>query len=76
MNPTEVSGGHESIKIMNNNDSKLKIYFRRTIRVPDSKKEYDLPSDCGRFPIYEVTRSKAPLLSNEKGSLYILMYRG
>jgi len=60
-NPIELSSSYESIQIMNGTDSELKTYLRRAIRVPDDKKEYDLPPDCRPFPIYEIARSRSIL---------------
>lgn len=55
----------------------LDISLRRTIRVPDNKRTYELPPDLGEFPIYNVRdySSKLPPSLVKKGGLFIPIYR-
>lgn len=54
----------------------LDISFRRTIRVPDNNKSYDLPPDCGAFPLYSVDqfKDKLPTAMVAKGGLFLPIY--
>ena len=56
---------------------KLKISFQRTVKVPDTKKIYDLPPTLGTFPLYEVKDHafKLPKEMAEKGGILMPMYR-
>jgi hypothetical protein len=50
-------GTYETIRISRStygSEQNLEISLRRTIRVPDNGKHYDLPPDLGAFPIYNI----------------------
>ncbi|TGO50746.1 hypothetical protein BCON_0177g00230 [Botryotinia convoluta] len=47
-------GGFQTIAINNNSGGKMEISFQRTIRVPDDGKNYQLPPDLGKFPIFSI----------------------
>ncbi len=55
----------------------LKISFQRTIRVPDSDHNSELPPDMGIFPLYSVAKYKNNLPADMalKGGLFLPMYR-
>jgi hypothetical protein len=55
----------------------LEISLRRTIRVPDNGKPYELPPDMGGFPLYSVNKYKSRLPAEiaNKGGVFIPIYR-
>lgn len=55
----------------------LEISLRRTIRVPDNKKSYDLPPDLGPFPLYSIDEHGGQLSKKafEEGGVFLPMYR-
>jgi hypothetical protein len=55
----------------------LKISFQRTLRVPDGKRESELPPSMGTFPLYSVAEYKDNLPNSVavKGGLFFPMYR-
>jgi hypothetical protein len=56
---------------------RLKISFRRTVRVPDTSATSFLPPDLGAFPLYKVQDydNKLPQTMVSKGGLFMPMYR-
>jgi hypothetical protein len=46
----------ERVNIKDSFGSQLTISLRRTIRVPDNGQSYELPPDCGPFPIYSISQ--------------------
>lgn len=73
--PMLSSLGHKSIRVSYGCDV-LDISFRRTVRVPDNGDAYDLPPDCGPFPIFSIKQnaSKLPKEMTSKGGLFIPIY--
>jgi hypothetical protein len=57
--------------------SSLRISFQRTIRVPESKEQNNLPPGLGAFPLYNVAEFAHVLPQDmvEKGGLFFAMYR-
>ncbi|KAF7876492.1 hypothetical protein EAF04_001582 [Stromatinia cepivora] len=55
----------------------LDISFRRTVRVPDNGNTYNLPPDCGLFPIYSVDKYKDKLPNSmvAKGGVFVPMHQ-
>jgi len=55
----------------------LEIYFRRTVRVPESGKPNNLPPGLGAFSLYNVAEFSRVLPQDmvEKGGLFFAMYR-
>jgi hypothetical protein len=58
-------------------DSRLKLSFRRTIRVPDNQQTSNLPPSLGAFPLKRVSEyvAKLPNSMAAKGGLFFPMYR-
>lgn len=59
-------------------DGKLKISFKRTVRVPDVKDAvFQLPPDLGNFPLFPIIQyaDKLPVQMAWKGGVFISMYR-
>jgi hypothetical protein len=54
----------------------LKIFFKRTIRVPDNQQNSDLPPDLGKFPLKKVSdfADKLPESMASKGGLFFPMH--
>lgn len=69
--------GRESIIIERYQGEQLEISLRRTIRVPDNGKAYNLPPGCGAFPLYSVDDHRTQLSGDmvAKGGLFIPVYR-
>lgn len=69
--------GSKAIEVTYGDTDRLEISLRRTIRVPDNGVSYDLPPDCGPFPIYSVEHYRAGLPDSivEKGGVFVPMYR-
>ncbi|KPI38448.1 Ubiquitin-60S ribosomal protein L40 [Cyphellophora attinorum] len=59
------------------NEQNLAISFHRTIRVPDTKSEYDLPPSLGKFPLVQASdyAHKLPVDMAKKGGLLMPMYQ-
>lgn len=74
--PVELSSGHKTIRVTYGGDYKLDISLRRTVRVPDNDTAYDLPPDCGPFPVYSVKNHKSQLPNSiaSKGGLFMPIY--
>jgi hypothetical protein len=53
------------------------ITLRRSIRVPDNKDAYELPSDLGKFLVYSILgySSKLPHSLVKLGGVFIPIYR-
>jgi hypothetical protein len=70
------SSAYNSIRILQDDEKFLEVSLRRTVRVPDNGQAYDLPPDCGPFPIYSVNKFKHQLPTNmaAKGGLFMPMY--
>ncbi|KAF8860739.1 hypothetical protein BDZ45DRAFT_588036 [Acephala macrosclerotiorum] len=68
--------GNKTIRIAHGPIATLDISLRRTVRVPDNGNAYDLPPDCGEFPIYAVSQYKDKLPQNmvAKGGLFVPIY--
>lgn len=82
LNPmkSKAPGAHRTIRVSRlccGEFRTLDISFRRTFRVPDNKKSYELPPDLGAFPIYNVDdfTSKLPESIAVKGGVFIPIYR-
>lgn len=60
-----------------NAEPDLLISFMRTVRIPEDRKNYELPPGLGRFPLFDVrpfaTRLPPSLVAH--GGLYLPMYR-
>jgi hypothetical protein len=74
--PKKSSSGHKTIRITYGGGDNLDISLRRTVRVPDNGTAYDLPPDCGPFPIYSVKdyNSQLPKQTVIKGGLFVPVY--
>jgi hypothetical protein len=73
----KVSGsGHKVIRVTYGSCDSLDISLRRTVRVPDNGTAYDLPPDCGPFPIFSVLehKSKLPVEMGLKGGMFVPIY--
>ncbi len=70
--------GYGSIQVTYGEYEDLKISMRRTIRVPDTGSSYDLPPDCGAFPLYSINDFKHRLPENmtAKGGIFVPIYGG
>ncbi|KAG2343895.1 hypothetical protein BDR05DRAFT_1022479 [Suillus weaverae] len=66
--------GADSLSI---DSGSLTIYFRRTVRVPETASPNRLPPGLGSFPLYNVAEFSHVLPQNmvEKGGLFIAMYQ-
>ncbi|KAG1767368.1 hypothetical protein EV702DRAFT_1147118 [Suillus placidus] len=66
--------GADSLSI---DSGSLTIYFRRTVRVPETANPNRLPPGLGSFPLYNVAEFSHVLPQNmvEKGGLFIAMYQ-
>lgn len=69
-------GAQKAIEVCYGSLDYLEISLRRTVRVPDNGIAYDLPPDCGAFPIYSVDAYKEslPQSMTAKGGLFIPIY--
>ncbi|TGO81301.1 hypothetical protein BPOR_1218g00020 [Botrytis porri] len=47
-------GDFQTIAINNNTGGRMEISFHRTIRIPDDGKNYQLPPDLGKLPIFSI----------------------
>lgn len=74
--PKKSSSGHKTIRVTCGGGDNLDISLRRTVRVPDNGDAYDLPPDCGPFPIYSVKdyKSQLPKHMAVKGGLFVPIY--
>ncbi|KAL9130582.1 MAG: hypothetical protein Q9175_006983 [Cornicularia normoerica] len=68
--------GKDVIRNMRGHRQKLDIFSQRTTRVHDSKRDPELPSDIGTFPLYSVANcaGKMPGDMAAKGGLFLLMW--
>ena len=68
---------HKCVRVTDPDDNILDISFKRTIRVPDNGKPYQLPPDHGSFPLYSVRTysKKLPLALSAKGGIFLPIYR-
>lgn len=75
-NPMQDCSGNKTIRIAHGPIATLDISLRRTVRVPDNGNAYNLPPDCGEFPIYAVSQFKDKLPQNmvSKGGLFVPIY--
>lgn len=71
--------GFEKINIKHSRGGcgSMEISFRRTIRVPDDGKSYQLPPNLGKFPIYCIGdyADKLPVDLVRKGGVFIPIWR-
>lgn len=67
----------DAIEVKGPSGESLKISFQRTIRVPDSDHNSELPPGMGIFPLYSVAKYKNNLPADMalKGGLFLPMYR-
>jgi hypothetical protein len=74
--PMRSASGHKTIRVTYGGGDNLDIPLRRTVRVPGNGTTYDLPPDCGPFPIYSVKDYKSQLPKNLalKGGLFVPIY--
>ena len=74
--PMKSSTGHKVIRVTYGGSDELDITLHRTIRVPDNDSSYDLPPDCGQFPLYSVKdyKDKLPKNMSAKGGLFVPVY--
>jgi hypothetical protein len=65
------------LEVGQDNGPDLIISFMRTVRVPESDKEYDLPPGLGRFPLFNVGPFShcLPPSMVAKGGFFFPMYR-
>jgi hypothetical protein len=71
-------GGYKSLRFEYEcNRSTLDVSFRRTVRVPDNQRSYDLPPDGGAFPLFSVNRYREQLPAEiaDKGGVFLPIYR-
>ncbi|THV45572.1 hypothetical protein BGAL_0473g00010 [Botrytis galanthina] len=70
-------GGFQKIAINDNSGGKMEISFHRTIRVPDDGKNYQLPPDLGKFPIFSINdyAEKLPLDIVRKGGVFVPIWQ-
>ncbi|EXK25027.1 hypothetical protein FOMG_18285 [Fusarium oxysporum f. sp. melonis 26406] len=65
------------LEVGQDNELDLVVSFMRTVRVPESEKEYDLPPGLGRFPLFNVgpfSHSLPPSMV-AKGGCFFPMYQ-
>ena len=57
-------------------DKALVMSFRRTIRVPEAEKTFELPPDLGPFPLYTVMQFEKtfPTRMSAKGGIFFPMH--
>jgi hypothetical protein len=70
--------GHESLRFeYEHNNATLDVSFRRTVRVPDNQRSYDLPPDGGAFPLFSVIRyrERLPADITTKGGAFLPIHR-
>ncbi|KAE9369833.1 hypothetical protein N431DRAFT_560557 [Stipitochalara longipes BDJ] len=74
--PMRTHSGHKIIHVTYGGVDTLDISLRRTIRIPDNGTAYELPPDCGPFPIYSVKQYKSNLPEHMagKGGLFVPIY--
>ncbi|CZT42531.1 related to ubiquitin/ribosomal protein S27a fusion protein [Rhynchosporium secalis] len=74
--PMRTSSGYKTIRVTYGGDHPLNISLRRTVRVPDNGSSYNLPPDCGPFPIYSVKqyKDKLPNSMSAKGGMFLPIY--
>lgn len=77
----ESEHGHKSLRFKYNlpgrfSKSVLDISFRRTVRVPDNGRRYDLPPDCGAFPLFSTKRFQKNLPKDiaDTGGVFLPIY--
>ena len=66
-------GSYKVIHVIDKAIGTLEISLRRTVRVPENWKSYDLPPNCESFPLYSIAEHEAKLGKNvvEKGGAHI-----
>jgi hypothetical protein len=74
--PIPKTSAYNTIRVLYGERYALDISLRRTIRVPDNGTSYELPPDCGPFPIFSVSSHKEqlPKSMSAKGGLFIPIY--
>ena len=67
----------ESIIVGRGGEPQLVISFRRTIRIPEDSKDYDLPPGLGRLPLFNIHPFSGTLPPEmvAQGGLFMPMYR-
>ncbi|KAF7882880.1 hypothetical protein EAF00_011369 [Botryotinia globosa] len=68
-----ISGGYHTIAINNNSGGKMEISLHRTVRIPDDGKNYELPPNLGKFPIFSIDdhAGKLPVDIVRKGGVFV-----
>jgi hypothetical protein len=71
-----ISGYNSCVDVIAIDDQKLRISFRRTIRVPDNDETSLLPPDLGAFPLYlvDALEKKLPHSIAAKGGVLFPMH--
>ncbi|TGO45124.1 hypothetical protein BOTNAR_0698g00030 [Botryotinia narcissicola] len=66
-------GGYQTIAINNDSGGKMEISFHRTVRIPDDGKNYELPPNLGKFPLFSIDdhAEKLPVDIVRKGGVFI-----
>ncbi|KAF7929812.1 uncharacterized protein EAE97_009409 [Botrytis byssoidea] len=67
------SGGYQTIAINNDSGDKMEISFHRTVRIPDDGKNYELPPNLEKFPLFSIDDHAVKLLVDivRKGGVFI-----
>lgn len=75
--PASSRGAYDTIEVQDGSGRTLEISLRRTVRVPDNCRKYNLPPDCGPFPLYLVAQHSDKLPANmaAKGGVFLPIYR-
>ncbi|KIW73338.1 hypothetical protein PV04_01468 [Phialophora macrospora] len=58
------------------NDDEMRISFKRTLRLPDDDKTYDLPSEFGNIPLYNVSSFANQLSETKNANLIEIAKKG
>jgi hypothetical protein len=66
-----------SIAVSQSEEPELLISFMRTVRIPEDKKNYELPPDLGIFPMFDIRpfSEKLPPSMVAQGGIFLPMYR-
>ena len=66
-----------SVIVGRGQEEDLVISFMRTVRVPEDRKDYDLPPGLDEFPIFDIRpfSNRLPPAMVAQGGLFLPMYR-
>lgn len=76
-NPPPSGMSTNAVSAGRGDEKDLVISFMRTVRIPEDKKDYDLPPGLGTFPLFDVASfsERLPLNMVAQGGLFLPMYR-